>query len=486
MEKEEIIKKELFNLINELKANQNLDSNLANESIANIARELETTARELDVLTPEEVMLRIRKDYFEAVSAEALVSPGIATVIEDSKDHIYLAHYEGNIGDETKTKVSENTRFDYASITKMFTVLEALKLNEDGLFDINQIIAEIDKSPYKTLNITVADILRFKYELQTIGRIDDPNISTAQFYRRLLRPNVGKNAYTYSDIPYIIAKTLMPNSRKFFTDYYEELGLLSVGYDISGEITGGYDFEAVADEKARQMMRLGIQPGHAGLFGTADDLIRVFDALNNGFLSEESLKMLLSPGTDEKYTPKYDKEGREIGLKPINRGMGVYIEHPEGLHVGEVIPGLSKQAFAITGFTGGYASYDLINGLSSVILANPLTIEATGAKVLVNKVPKNNRYLLSKDGLPFEAGTTIVSNYIMDKKKKNINIYAPDGTPLENRAYTNIMNSLKLQQLYTLLKLRLVKRVSLALAESDILKDHIEEEYSGGKKFTKC
>ena len=483
MNREEIIKREVFNIISELKANRALHGYMADQSLGDIARELEETAKQLATMYPDEVMMKIRKDYFEAVSAEALLSPGIATVIEDSKDRIYLARYEGNVGDDTGTLVSKDTRFDYASITKLFTVLEALKLNQDGLFDINQIISEIDKSPYNMLHVTVADILRFQYELQTPKRIDEPDITTAQFYRRLLRPKIGPNKYVYSDIPYIIVKTLMPNSRKFFTDYYDELGLLSVGYDINGTITGGYDFEAVADEKARQMMRLGIQPGHAGLFGTADDLIKVFDALNKGFLSEESLQMLLSPGTTDKYTPRYDQDGRQIGLKPIVRGMGVYIEHPDGLKVGEVIPGLSKKAFAITGFTGGYASYDLQNGLSSVILANPLTIAATGAKVLANKVPAGNRYLLSKDGTPFEAGTTIISNYV--DHKKNVNIIAPDGTPLENRAYTNIMNNLKIQQLYTLLKLRLTKRVALALANSDLLVEHINEEFAGGKNFGK-
>ncbi len=485
MEKEEIIKREFFNIISELKANQKLHGEVANDSIAKMARELESTARELDVNTPEEVFIKIRRDYFNAVSAEALLSPGIATVIEDSKDRIYLARYDGDLADETKTLVSKDTRFDYASITKLFTVLEALKLNQDGLFDINQIVAEIEKSPYKTLNVTVADILRFKYELQTAGRIDDPNIATTVFYRRLLRPKLGMNAYTYSDVPYIIAKTLMPNSRKFFTDYYEELGLLSVGYDITGPITGGYDFEAVADEKARLMMRLGIQPGHAGLFGTADDLIKVFDALNNGFLSEDSLEQLLSSGTDKYYVPKYDNDGKEIGLKPVNRGMGVYVEHPEGLKVGEVVPGLSNKAFAITGFTGGYASYDLVNGFSSVILANPLSIEATKSKVLVNRVPEDNKYLLDKVGNPLKEGSIIVSNYIQSEKKKNINIFDSNGEQIENRAYTNMLNSLKEQQLYTLLKLRLTKRVALALANSDLLVEHINEEYSGGKKFKK-
>ncbi len=480
MNKEEIIKKELYKIITELKANQKLDTELANKSIENMTKELEKTAIYLQHFSFEQVLDMVRKDYYEAVSAEALLSPGIATIIEDSKDRIYLARYEGNIGDETGTKVSKDTRFDLASITKLFTVLEALKLNQDGLFDINQIIAEIHRSPYKTLNVTVADILRFKYELQTQGRIDEDNISTAQFFRRILRPKIGLNTHVYSDIPYIIAKSLMPNSRKFFTDYYEELGLLATGYDLSGEITGGYDFEAVADKKARKMMTMGIQPGHAGLFAPADDLIRVFDALNEGFLSEESLDMLLDSGTKEIYAKTYNKEGQETGLKPINRGMGVYIEHPEGLKVGEVIPGLSERAFTITGYTGGYATYDLVNGLSSVILANPITIAATEAKVLVNRVPEGNKYLLDREGNPFAPGTTIVSHY---DGVKNVNIYSPTGEHIDTRPYTNMMNNLKLQQIYTLLKLRLIKRVALALSESDLLTEHIEQEFSGGKVF---
>lgn len=481
MELEQIIKEELIKIITEIKNNQNIHSELADESIEQMRRELEELALYLASHTPDEALIKVRSEYFEAVSAEALLSPGIATVIEDSVDHIYLPAYRGNIGDETGTLVSKETRFDLASITKLFTVLEALKLTEDGLFDINQIVSEFHKSPYKTLNVTVADLLRFKYELQTLKRIDEPGITTAQFFRRLLRPKIGPNAHVYSDIPFIIVKTLMPNSTKFFTDYFDELGLLSLGYDVSGTITGGYDFEAVADGKARQMSRLGIQPGHAGLFGTADDLVKVFDALNKGFLSPESIQEMLNPGTSEKYTPIYDEAGRIKGYRPIVRGMGVYVEHPEGLKVGEVIPGLSKQAFAITGYTGGYAAYDLANGFSSIILANPITIAATQAKVLYRQVPKDNRYLLDKNGVPFQEGTTIVSNY--DAGVKNINIFGPEGELIEHRAYTNIMNNLKIQQLYTLLKLRLLKRVALRLAESDLLVEHIEQEYSGGKKF---
>ena len=155
MNREEIIKREVFNIISELKANRALHGYMADQSLADIARELEETAKQQATMYPDEVMMRIRKDYFEAVSAEALLSPGIATVIEDSKDRIYLARYEGNIGDDTGTLVSKETRFDYASITKLFTVLEALKLNQDGLFDIHQIISEIANSPFNMLHVTV-------------------------------------------------------------------------------------------------------------------------------------------------------------------------------------------------------------------------------------------------------------------------------------------------------------------------------------------
>lgn len=480
METKDIIIEEMIKIISELKSNQKLNTDVANASIKEINNELEKTALDLLYLSPEEVFKKIKEEYYQAVLQEGLVSPGIATIIEDSKECIYLAKYAGNIGDETKTLVSAKTRFDLASITKLFTVLEALKLNQEGLFDVNQIVREINRSPYTTLNVTVADILRFKYELLTNGRTDEKNITSPQFFRRLLRPKIGYNTHLYSDIPYIITKTLLPESRKFFNEYSNELELLSTSYSLSGEITGGFDFTSVADEKARLMLNMGIQPGHAGLFSTADDLINVFDGLNNGFLNKDSLDMLVNPDTSENYVPAYDEKGNIIGKRAVSRAMGVYIEHPDGLKVSEVIPGLSKYAFSITGYTGGYATYDVVNGLSSVILANPLTIASTKEKVLVNNIPDNNKYLLDLNGKPYEKGLIITSKY---DGKKLINIYSKDGEYLETRTYTNLLDSLKKQQIYTLLKLRLTKRVAKLLATSDNLIDHIEEEYRGGKVF---
>ncbi len=230
------------------------------------------------------------------------------------------------------------------------------------------------------------------------------------------------------------------------------------------------------------MEKIGIKnPGHAGLYGTAEDIARVLEALSKGFLSPESIQEMLYPGTNEAYVKRYNPISRAETTQPVIRAMGVYVEHPEGMKVSEVIPGLSKKAFAITGFTGGYAACDLAHGFSSIILANPMTIAATGAKNLISEVPNDNRYLLDSQGRPIRGGSYLVSQFANGRKVTSI--VSPEGQIVEQRNYTGMLDSLKLQQLYTLLKLRLIKRVALRLAESDRYVEHIEEEFSGGKRF---
>ena len=46
-------------------------------------------------------------------------------------------------------------------------------------------------------------------------------------------------------------------------------------------------------------------------------------------------------------------------------------------------------------------------------------------------------------------------------------------------------NQLKTEQLYTVYKLRLAKKVAVALAETPVEVEQINKKYSGGKTFTK-
>lgn len=72
-------------------------------------------------------------DYTKCVKAIGKISPGLATGIKDIKDNITLNIYTGYTSDKSNSKkISKNTLFDVASITKLFTSLLLLKEEEKG------------------------------------------------------------------------------------------------------------------------------------------------------------------------------------------------------------------------------------------------------------------------------------------------------------------------------------------------------------------
>ena len=126
----------------------------------------------------------------------------------------------------------------------------------------------------------------------------------------------------------------------------------------------------------------------------------------------------------------------------------------------------------------------LDNGFATAFLPNPISIAASTPNILKYRVEGFNRDLIDNTtDEPYEPGTLIVSKF--DSGKKVINIYNPYGRLEGSRTYTNITNQLKIEQLYTVYKLRLTKRVAKLLASSDLEIEHIDQKYSGGKTFTK-
>lgn len=380
--------------------------------------------------TPAEIYNYIIKDYLKVFKGTLLLVPSLTTGIKDNKSGVSIYTYGSNT-----IKIDKNTRFDLASITKLFTAILALKLNEEGKFDLNKNVSDYD-SKYN-LNIPIREMIKFYYDLRTDGRLDD-DISLEELKRRLYSTKIiEKNTFVYSDIPYIILKEILPKSDDYFKKYFNEgMNLLNTNYSIPN------------DKKARVMEKYKLYPGHAGIFSTSSDLIKLFDALNNGFLSNDSIKNLITPIID---SPMLLNKG---DIKRVSRAMGVYIKHPEGIRVSEITNVMSDEAFAITGFTGTYASFDLKNELSANILANPLS--NINREIIVD----NEQFIIKDCGKTFENGTKLKI------KGKNIN----------DIPFTRITNTLKEEQIYTLLKLRFAKEVLMSKAEeekSDILKDDV-------------
>ena len=434
--------------------------------------------------SPEEVYATIIKEYLMKVEGIAKLVPGVTTGIKDAKVGTEIYTYSGKTK-ENGEKVDEHTRFDIASVTKLFTTTLALKLSEEGKFSLDRLVSSYKEGKYKYLNIPAEEMAKYYYELRTPGRLDDA-FSKNELNKRLSETSVVKEkTFVYSDIPFIILKDIIPDSDEYFKKYFnDEMKMLNTSYDYFGFLTGGEEDELnmVHDPKARVMERYGINPGHAGVFSTSRDLVKFSDALRNGFLSDDSLRKMITPVVktpmllDENGNPvmKRDKNGNAI--EPINilRAMGVQIKHPEGIRVSDFPLSVSDTAFVMTGFTGSHMVVDLKNGLTTNILANPISDNGQREVVIDNK-----KFIIRDCGRVFEDGTKFK---VVNRTSE---VYDKEGNLITKVPYTRITNTLKEEQINVLLKLRLAKNCLIRKAEFESEKDEIHDVFETPRNIKK-
>lgn len=477
-----MITEEEYKLINELVKNGKLKEY---RYLVDMFEEEKALLASMIDKTPKEVYEAITADYLKSVKGISMFAPGLSTGIKDAKSGVSIYTYDGKTF-ENGQDVDENTRFDLASSTKLFTALEALKLAEEGKFDLDKLVSEYKNGKYANLDIPVEKMAKFYYDLRTDGRLDerDGKLSLEELQRRLASTTIIKDrTFIYSDIPFIILKDIMPNADEYFNKYFhDEMGLLQTSYDRSfGVLTGMRANETVNDPKARVMERYSLNPGHAGIFSTSKDLVKLFESLNNGFLSDESITKMVTPVLD---TPillnpdgtimyKKNRDGYTSGIQNVNRGMAVYYKHPEGIRANEMVNAMSDESFTITGFTGTWTTFDLKNGLTANILANPLSNENEREFVIDNE--KFNIVDCSKH---FEDCTKF---RVAGKTSK---VLDGEGNVVGNAPFTRITNILKESQIYTLLKLRLAKNALMRKAEleqSGVLSDEVAHSFEEPK-----
>ena len=477
-----IITEEEYKLINELVKNGKLKE--YRYLVDMFDKEKNELAFMMDK-TPDEVYNKIASDYLKIVKGISMLVPGLSTGIKDTKSGVSIYTYDGKTF-ENGQDIDENTRFDLASSTKLFTAVEALKLAEEGKFDLDKLVSEYKDGKYSKLNIPVEKMSKFYYDLRTDGRLDDRDgdLSLEEFQRRLFLTSIVKDkTFVYSDIPFIILKDILPESDEYFKKYFnEEMNLLQTSYDRSfGVLTGMRENETINDPKARVMTKYSLNPGHAGIFSTSKDLVKFFDSLNNGFLSKESIMRMVTPALD---TPillnpdgsicfKKNKEGYISEVQRINRGMGVYYKHPEGIRANEMANAMSDESFATAGFTGTWAAFDLKNGLTANFLANPLSLENEREIVI-----DNEKFNIVDCGMNFKDGTKF------KVAGKNSKVLDNEGNVTQNVPFTRITNTLKEEAIYTLLKLRLAKNVLMRKAEieqSSVLEDTVVNSFENSK-----
>ena len=203
-------------------------------------------------------------------------------------------------------KIDENTLFDIASITKLFTLILTLKLSEDGIINLDDKIVDINPDFKGLEDYTFNDLLRLHGILAT-----DLKIPSASNYKEAY--NILKTIYLknntrkknkYNDLgAIIIGKTIEKimskrigkdlNLNDIMNEYiFKKADMLNTTYNPDGNNisgNGGYD-SLVHDPSTRALNGI---TGSAGIFTTSKDLNKLAKALyNNKILSKDSLKKI--------------------------------------------------------------------------------------------------------------------------------------------------------------------------------------------------
>ena len=327
--------------------------------------------------------------------------------------------------------VREDSVFDLASVTKLFTGLCAMKLKEEGLLGFSRPVFSYVPRFRALKEITVWDLMTFAVTVRTPVRLDecaDRESAEEALFASTAAPHEDVRR-VYSDIPAMILKYVLESAAGMpFMDCVRKLILEPAGMNETWAAVPAerkkdcvcYDLEHRI-EKGQRILRTGWRPGvphdpkaavmqgdtgdlcsHAGLFSTRSDMVRFCrTVLERKIVGEASLREMAVNRTGRK---------RPNGAWTQFLGVQCYVRHPDQYY--SEIPGyMGHRAFGIGGFTGNHVSMDPERELFVVFLGNRVLNRLT---VLVPEEGKRLvDYGLNPDGTGFfrwNDGNTIPSS----------------------------------------------------------------------------
>ena len=312
-------------------------------------------------------------------------------------------------------EVRENSVFDLASLTKLFTGLCAMKLKEEGLLDPSRSVFSYDPRFTGLRDVTAEQIMGFTRELRTPGRVDACGSREEALDCLFGTVCVGEpKGKAYSDIPSMVLKYVIETASGLsFMDcvrkiVLEPAGMTATWARVPEERIGDclrYDGE-YRIEGEKRIHRTGPEPGiphdpkaaviqrgtedlcgHAGLFSTWEDMVRFCRAvLEERIISRRSLQEMATNRTGFR---------RADGTYTQYLGYQCYVRHPQQYY-SEIPRYMGRQAFGNAGFTGNHLSVDPEHGTFTMFLGNRVKNRLT---VLLPEAGKTlEDYGLNADG----------------------------------------------------------------------------------------
>ena len=286
------------------------------------------------------------------------------------------------------TDMTEDTIFDLASTTKIFTSLSILKLVQLGAIKLSDPIIKWEPRFKNLKDVTIFDLISFKTPVITDARIDGIlNLSEAEdtIFTMHINENFIHGTNPYTDMGAIVLKYVIEsatglNYYKFveenilkplnMDDTYANVPKMKLNrlastnfesrvFDDGKIINFPYVKEGeVNDPKARALGHSqGILSGHAGLFSTAKDMTNFAKGvIDRKIINDEYIEKLVKNRTGEKFL----KNGKEQYIQYL--GFLCYSKNPI-LANSELFHAMSGKSFAIGGYTGTQLTVDPINEL---------------------------------------------------------------------------------------------------------------------------
>lgn len=348
----------------------------------------------------------------DAIKKKAI--PGCQVLVAKNNQIVFNKSY-GTIAGEGTAKVTNQTFYDLASVTKVSaTTVSIMKLAEEGKVDIDKTIG--DYLPWvrgnTKANISLRDLLLHQAGLypyikfyesllnpdgslkndlvtNTADAVHQQLITPTKFLanywidtiqQQILRsPVTASGKYIYSDndfifLGFIVEKVTGMSLHDYATQcFYQPLQMKSTGFlplqkttkeNIAATELDNYFRKeliqgTVHDEGASTM---GGIAGHAGLFSNATDLATLYlMLLNNG---QWNGQQYLQASTIQKYTAYNSEFSR--------RGLGFDKPEKDNKNLKEPYPSksVSPSTFGHTGFTGTCVWADPENQLLFIFLSN--------------------------------------------------------------------------------------------------------------------
>lgn len=388
--------------------------------------------------TPEEIIELIIQDNVNLLEAIKNKYPVPGYTVGVNVDNINVKITGGDL-DYNGRKMRDDALFDLASMTKFYTQVIAYNLIKDGYFYLNDKIKDLDPRFENLGDLTVNDILTFTTKFQTDGRLDSKK-NYSEAYETLLKVKaVEVGNYNYNDIGMMIMKEVMeyvtistyPDLvEKYITDKYklhdtELIVPVNKVYRVTGSANDHIGM--VNDPSA---LALHGYSGHAGVFASSDDLIKLGKAVYNDLIPSYMVSNAYTPGVKS------------------NRGImgNTYTSHERGIDMSYVDKLEPKTNFAIQGSTR--VQMNIGKDCVMTALLNPASMGREAAMEMERRI---NAKLKSQGKAPVHL---IKDLYFGDDHYTSFDVrqMAPGPQTIEPIATSNAVLALRLKLLNKFIK----------------------------------